>query len=388
MAPSTQSHQRSHSLLLLQKLLNLRDSASPLTLVLDSLEQSSGPLVQEFINRAKVGTILTHLPIPILTSTLQLGRSKVVFVSFATVRKPQNADIFIKARGKSLKALAAEIASHCAVPRAAMTPKEMVNADSKPPQHRIQALHMLTRRSPLEYLIIIDALNPLVSSGENTHLLPAFFSEFINPIASLVAVYHTDVPVTRTRSEYDPHPLTLLSHLATAVFRISSLYETVEVKRAQSRSLPEPEFGLREGREGVLMGLKKGPQDTTSGVVIEMEMRRRSGRSVAEKFVLLPPSATAERKVGGLAAGVSNNIILLSDHPLFAPTADGGGVEGEVDMTDTTFSLGLTEKQRKDREGIVLPYFDAQTDIGAGEGGRILYEMGREDDWDDDEDEI
>lgn len=232
----------------------------------------------------------------------------------------------------------------------------------------------------------------MVSSGENTHLLPAFFSEFINPIASLVAVYHTDVPVTRTRSEYDPHALTLLSHLATAVFRISSLYETVEVKRAQSRSLPEPEFGLREGREGVLIGLKKGPQDATSGVVIEMEMRRRSGRSVAEKFVLLPSSATLDRKSsaigGGLAAGVSSNIILLSDHPLFAPPADGGDVGGEVDMTDTTFSLGLTEKQRKDREGIVLPYFDAQTDIGAGEGGRILYEMGREDDWDDDEDEI
>ena len=200
-----------------------------------------------------------------------------------------------------------------------------------------------------------------------------------------MAVYHTDVPVTKTRSEYDPHPLTLLSHLATAVFRLSSLYETVEVKRAQSRSLPEPEFGLREGREGVLIGLKRGPQDTTSGVVIEMEMRRRSGRSVAEKFVLLPPDRKAG---GGPAAAVGSNIILLSDHPLFAPAADGGDVDGEVDMTDGTFSLGLTEKQRKDREGIVLPYFDAQTDIGAGEGGRILYEMGREDDWDDDEDEI
>ena len=54
MAPSAQAHQRSHSLLLLQKLLNLRDSASPLTLILDSLEQTAGPLVREFISRAKV----------------------------------------------------------------------------------------------------------------------------------------------------------------------------------------------------------------------------------------------------------------------------------------------------------------------------------------------
>lgn len=54
MAPSAQAHKRSHSLLLLQKLLNLRDSASPLTLVLDTLEQSATPLIDEFITRAKV----------------------------------------------------------------------------------------------------------------------------------------------------------------------------------------------------------------------------------------------------------------------------------------------------------------------------------------------
>lgn len=221
-------------------------------------------------------------------------------------------------------------------------------------------------------------------------------------MASLLAVYHEDVPITRTRSEYDPHPLTLLSHLATAVFRVSSLYEAVEAKRAQSRSLPEPEFGLREGREGVLIGLKNGgpPQETASGVVLEMEMRRRSGRSVAEKFVLIPSSSstsTLARKagIGSTGGALGSNIMLLSDHPLFAPPkeAGGGGANaqggaGEGELADTTFNLGLTEKQRKDREGIVLPYFDAQTDIGAGEGGRILYEMGREDDWDDEEDEI
>ena len=55
MATPAQTHARSHALLLLQKLLNLRDGASPLTLVLDSLEQSGGPVVREFMNRAKVG---------------------------------------------------------------------------------------------------------------------------------------------------------------------------------------------------------------------------------------------------------------------------------------------------------------------------------------------
>lgn len=42
----------------------------------------------------------------------QIRQIKVIFVSFATVKKPPIADIFIKGRGKSLKSLAAEILSH------------------------------------------------------------------------------------------------------------------------------------------------------------------------------------------------------------------------------------------------------------------------------------
>lgn len=53
MPTSVQSHARSHALLLLQKLLNLRDGASPLTLVLDTLEQSGRPVIREFMVRAK-----------------------------------------------------------------------------------------------------------------------------------------------------------------------------------------------------------------------------------------------------------------------------------------------------------------------------------------------
>ncbi|KAK3378146.1 Elongator complex protein 5 [Podospora didyma] len=339
MAPSAQVHQRNHSLLLLQKLLNQRDGASPLNLIIDSLEQSAAPLVREFINRAKI------------------GKTKVVFVSLATVKKPPNVDIFVKARGKSLKALASEIISHYAAPAALKS-----NSKDTPVQ---------------KYLVIIDSLNPLAC--REPRLLPDFFKGVIGASASLVAVYHGDVPIIlpKTFSEYEPHPLTLLTHLATTVFQVSSLYQAVEIKRAQSRSLQEPEWGLREGREGVLVGLNKGHEKEApiAGMVIDMEMRRRSGRGVAAKFVL---------------AGTAG-ITLLSDHPLFVAPQDTGAGNAEETAdgeADTTFSLGLTDKQRKDREGIVLPYFDAQTDIGAGEGGRILYEMTWEDDFDDEEDEI
>jgi len=105
---------------------------------------------------------------------------------------------------------------------------------------------------------------------------------------------------------------------------------------------------------------------------------------------LLPSSleATGKIKVGPGAAG--SKICLLDDHPLYAApqTGDGLGtdIEGGEEEPESTFNLGLTEKQKRDREGVVLPYFDAQS--GGGDGGRILYEMGREDDWDPEEDEI
>jgi hypothetical protein len=54
MAPSPLQQRRAHNTLLFQKLLNLRDGASPFTLVLDTLEQSGGPVVRELTRRAKV----------------------------------------------------------------------------------------------------------------------------------------------------------------------------------------------------------------------------------------------------------------------------------------------------------------------------------------------
>lgn len=275
-----------------------------------------------------------------------------------------------------------------------------------------------------ETLLILDVLNPLLSSPSLTFIsLPAFLSSLLpHPSVSLVGTYHVDVPLalspsptTHTHgysySEYEPHPLATLSHLATAVLRVSCLRHEVDRRRARDRSLVEPGFGLGEGREGVLVGLRgdgvgvgegegqegKG-EDRGGGLVLEMELRRRSGRAVVERFVLVPKQSPKLPAVStSMPTSTPAKVYLLTDHPLFRKgDSNGGGGGGEVEgeggedgeMMETTFSLGLTEKQRQDREGVVLPYFDAQTDIGGGEGGRILYEMGREDDFDDEEDEI
>lgn len=220
--------------------------------------------------------------------------------------------------------------------------------------------------------------------------LASFLSGVITPTASIIGVYHADVPVPLppTVSEYEPAPLTVLCHLATAILRLSSLEQEVARQRARDKALVEPEWGVNEGREGVLVGLKgkdRAAREEKGGVVVEMELRRRSGRTVAETFVLARPES-------GGGQGTTGTLLLRSDYSAFktedsAAGAGGGGGEGEGEP-ESTFNLGLTEKQRRDREGIVLPYFDAQTEVGGGDGGRILYDMGREDDFDEEEDEI
>lgn len=239
-----------------------------------------------------------------------------------------------------------------------------------------------------ETLVIFDALNPACNIAPTE--LPTFLSGILSPTTSIVAVYHTDVPLayTTTVSPYAPSPLITLLYLATAILRISSFQNEITRKKARDKSLPEPGFGMREGKEGVIIGLRtaKTVKSRPAEVVIEMEVRRKSGRGVRENFVLTPAATTT----GILSAKTSlAHVTLLDDHPAFAAPVDMDTEAKDAgdDGPESTFSMGLTEKQRRDREGIVLPYFDAQKGEGPGEGGRILYEMGREDDFDEDEDD-
>lgn len=158
-----------------------------------------------------------------------------------------------------------------------------------------------------------------------------------------------------------------------------SLSHLVAQKAARQRSLAQPVFGLAEDVEGVIAGM--GSNDR-KGTVIEMEYRRKSGRGVRDWY-WLPAFKTPDPDL--VSTKQKERVILLDDHPLYrtAPSQ----LEEAVGL-DTTFNLLLTEKQRRDREGVVLPYFDAQREDGVGEGGRILYDMGSEDDFDEEEDEI
>ncbi|EEP78689.1 predicted protein [Uncinocarpus reesii 1704] len=304
MAPGSNiSRRRAHNLLLLSSLLNLRDTTSPLTLVLDSLEQPATPLLKEYIRRAK------------------LSKSHITFVSFETFARPEGVDSFISAIRKNPNDVAKEVVS------------------SFPP------------------------------CANKLHI-------------SLIVVYHQDIPVSGTSRPYTPTLHSLLTYLATTIFTVHSLPHVLARKAAADKSMVTPVFGLDEEREGIILGRQDSGKNLGNhdGIVLEMEHRRKSGRGIAEWYFLPFPAFYAR----GSAREVAS---LLDDHPLYKREEELGPGETEEEPV-STFELGLTERQRRDRENVVLPYFDAQKGEGPGEGGRILYEMGEEDDFDEEEDEI
>ncbi|KAM3423271.1 hypothetical protein BST61_g712 [Cercospora zeina] len=330
MPPSSIQHRRTHNLLLISRLLNGRDGASPFTLVLDSLEQSGKPLLAEYMRRATASKV------------------QVVFVSFETLRKPRDANVFVQAWSQSLQAWQKEVIAHL---------------KTEPTQKK---------------MLVFDSLNQL--SASQTSNVPALLSSFIGPTSSLLGLYHTDIPLPVSKDPhqdaYTPSALVLLRYLATTIFTTHCLHHVLAQKAAKSRSHAEPMFGLEQGVEGVLQSLGA---NGSRNLVLEMEHRRKSGRGVREWYFLPFDRAAATQTRGREVA------ILLEDHPDYR-TPEEKAATAQEEAANTTFELGLTEKQRRDREGVVLPYYDAQN--GGGDGGRILYDMGEEDDFDEEEDEI
>ncbi|KAL8837935.1 MAG: hypothetical protein Q9176_005411 [Flavoplaca citrina] len=350
--PTSLHHRRTHNLLI-QKILSKPDT-SPFTLVLDSVEQGAGALVGLVVG---VGVA---------------SKTHIIYVSQTSTNAPSGVDTHIISRRKTAEVLKKEILA--AVPKGQKT------------------------------LLI---LNPLPPSLLQTPNLPTYLLSLLSPTTSLFLIHHLDIPIPNHQQPYTPTPLLLLRYTATTILTLSSFPQTLAKYTARNLARPEPLFGLEEGKEGVIVGLgansyaaKGGGRE--GGMVLEMEYRRKSGRVVEEVFFLpsLPSSLSGTTSPppppsSNLALERIKAITLLDENPSFAaPTVMdiSNGEEIQSEDLGGTFKLGLTEKQRRDREGVVLPYYDAQRGFeeggGRGDGGRILYEMGEEDDFDEEEDEI
>ncbi|KAL8848331.1 MAG: hypothetical protein Q9221_006634 [Calogaya cf. arnoldii] len=367
---SNLAQRRTHNLLLIQKILS-KPETSPFTLVLESVEQGAGGLVRAVPGVAKA------------------SKTNTIYISPSSLNTPSNITTHITSRRKTPDELRKEILA--AVPAGQKT------------------------------LLILPSLPPSLLQQSNNINLPTYLHSLLSPSTSLLLIHHVDIPLPSLHTSqttpkpssnpYAPSPLTQLLYTATTILTLSSFPQTLAKKKARDLAMQEPVYGIEEGREGVIVGMGANCYGMR-GMVLEVEHRRKSGRSITEIFFMPShPSTRSSDSSKEDAGAMIKGIILLDDHPLFtAPsstTHDHAQSKGENNINEEdlggTFNLTLTEKQRRDREGVVLPYYDAQRRYrgddgegggergereGRGEGGRILYEMGEEDDFDEEEDEI
>ncbi|KAF1844799.1 uncharacterized protein K460DRAFT_365759 [Cucurbitaria berberidis CBS 394.84] len=321
----------------MSRVLNIRTNASPFTLILDDLNQRAIPLIGELVRRA-------------------LSRNvNVVVVSFEATR------------------------FHPAVR----------NVSAYGDQSGDQILQDIRKAmdDAKESLVIVDSLYEL--SNTNNVDVGALLNLVAMEFAStLVGIYHQDmVPSQDAQNEYAPQPLELFKYTATTVITCKSFAHVLATKAAKQRSLAEPTHGLLQGAEGIVQCLDANDH---RGIVLEAEFRRKSGRPESETYFLRTArQSDYHMPISGLPFGTLKQefVTLLDQVPAYGNQEVIGLINAEANDIESTFNLGLTDKQKQAREGVVLPYFDAQKGEG-GEGGRILYDMGAEDDFDEEEDEI
>jgi elongator complex protein 5 len=321
----------------MSRVLNIRTNASPFTLILDDLNQRGMPFIHEIVRRG-------------------LSRNvNIVIISFESTK------------------------FHPAI--------RSIPAHAESSGEQI--LHDLRKlmSDAKESLVIVDSLYELLDlEGMDMSTL---FNLVAGKFAStLVGVYHQDMlPSQTAQTSYAPQPLDLLKYLATSVIACKSFAHVLAAKAAKERSLPEPTHGLLQGAEGIVQCLDANDHQ---GIVLEAEFRRKSGRPESETYFLrVARVSDYNMPIGNMPVGTLKQefVTLLDQVPAYGSQEVLGMINAAADDMESTFNLGLTEKQKQAREGVVLPYFDAQKGEG-GEGGRILYDMGSEDDFDEEEDEI
>ncbi|ORY85482.1 Elongator complex protein 5 [Protomyces lactucae-debilis] len=219
-------------------------------------------------------------------------------------------------------------------------------------------------------LIALHELNDFLttSAGHLSTILSTLLAIHPGRIC-IVALFHADIPLLGYPAHL-PTPETLLSFLATTRIQVRSTHHVRLEREAASRAQTSViELDL-EGRDIVLPAL--GCQDTL--LYLEVEHRRRSGRGVHERCVL----DTATQQIL-----TEEDVPALQLHSQQGDVASQQQQQQTLDETDIPFKLSLSEKEKQDREGVVLPHFTMQ-DLPADErhGGHIYYEPDSGDDFD------
>jgi elongator complex protein 5 len=175
----------------------------------------------------------------------------------------------------------------------------------------------------------------------------------------VITTHHVDIPLNSVFPHY-PSAQLLLSHLSTTILQVSSIGHHQLRVAAESNALPDPVEEDR-ARNGNLSTLGS---NFTRSLIINVEYKKKSGRTIVEKTGM-------EVRSGKLESLPSNE----ATHNQHSEAVD----------FETTFNLGISDRQKHSKQEVILPHFAAQ--ISSKEPSTdIEYTMDAEDDFDDEED--
>lgn len=147
--------------------------------------------------------------------------------------------------------------------------------------------------------------------------------------------------------------------------KVSSFDHYALRSNAKSKALPDP-IERDYSKYGVVSILGC---NSSQKIVIELELRKKSGQTVSEKYSIETFSGQIE-VLGAKSEDEYQDTVGL----------DFG----------TTFNLGVTPRQKESKEIVVLPHFSAQklfrVDATEKTNANIEYTLEIEDDFDDEED--
>lgn len=309
--------------ILLKRIFNLTEYSS-FILCIDSLAQTSNGIINEFIHYRN------------LQSNID---GEVIYISFNTINKPQWATQFINIESNSIHKVSKAIKS------------------SLSSSHNPSSASTVTKNKSL---IIIDSLNYLNSTN-----LTQFISSIASPSTVIIATYHRDVPDSLSFNSSDndimdnyPSSLELLQFMATTIFEISPILPNSVDDHDQLYDMIE-NFNIPRGLNNPLFNL----------LLIN---RRKSGRSLKYNFQI------DSRK---------HEYLLINENDTNSSSGNNNN-NNELETPEmlqglTTFNLTTSEKQKRAKEQVNLPFLEAQQ-YGSS-GGAIVYEYEKDDDYDEED---
>lgn len=191
-------------------------------------------------------------------------------------------------------------------------------------------------------LVIVDSLNYILADQ-----VTSFVSSIVLSQATVIGTYHTGVP-TITSSGY-PSTQSLLTYIAQAIYEVEPA--KIDDEEMVDMKLHKFQFAVNENLN----------QPTFKLTLIN---RRKSGKSLTYNYIV----DTTKH-----------------EYDVYKMEVDAADEEDEEILKNlTTFNLTTSSKQKLAREQVVLPFMEAQTELGKY-GGAIVYEFEKDDDYDEED---